>query len=55
MKLSKLTSFETLNNETVETITGGAADRDSRRNDSETKDCKKGDVFKSKSGVAGQA
>ncbi|CAL2081132.1 ComC/BlpC family leader-containing pheromone/bacteriocin [Tenacibaculum sp. 190524A02b] len=46
MKLSNLKAFETLNNETIETITGGGvAGRDSRRNDSETKDCKKNDKF----------
>ncbi|CAL2081108.1 hypothetical protein [Tenacibaculum sp. 190524A02b] len=43
MTLKKLTSLETLNNETVEIITGGATGRDSRRNDSTGKDCKKND------------
>ncbi|WP_348746127.1 ComC/BlpC family leader-containing pheromone/bacteriocin [Tenacibaculum sp. 190524A02b] len=53
MKLSNLSQFETLNNETVETINGGAAGRDSRRNDSTSHDCKKNDEFQSV--AAGQA
>ncbi|CAL2081102.1 ComC/BlpC family leader-containing pheromone/bacteriocin [Tenacibaculum sp. 190524A02b] len=52
MKLSNLSQFETLNNEAVQTITGGSA-LDSRRNDSKSHDCKKGDTFTS--AAVGQA
>ncbi len=47
MRLSNLSSFETLNTQSLSFINGGAAALadDSKRNDSETKDCKKRDVF----------
>ncbi len=46
MKLSNLSSFETLNTQSLNIISGGlSAVVESSRNDSETKDCKKHDTF----------
>ncbi len=45
MKLSNLSSFETLNTESLCFVNGGTAVEDSKSGDSEKKDCKKHDTF----------
>ncbi len=46
MKLSNLSSFETLNTQSLNVISGGlSALVESSRNDSKEKDCKKHDTF----------